>query len=470
MTGEAENKGVIYEFGRFVLDPQERVLIENGKSIHLTDKVFDVLLLLIQHRGKLLTKDEMISAIWDDSFVEESNLARNVSRLRKILNTDGLEMIETIPRHGYRFLADVRETGGETNVLVHRNLRVRMTRTVDDEAAYPDEPDTAVTPLPLRAAAGSRFNIRWIAGAVVAVLLAAAGVSFYFIRTDHTQSGDLVNLTNNLAVDDVPSLSPDGTKIAFMSNRDGAGDIYVMDADGSNVVRLTRAPAIDASPVWTPDGTRIVFDTGRDGNREIYVMNADGSDQRRLTFNPSSDVGPVSFSPDGTQLAFARNKAETGAASFLYDVFVMKADGSGVRQLTTDPEFDAEPAWSPDGSRILFISARDGNFDLYAINPDGTGEVNLTRTPASREGSPKFTPDGSQFFCLGADEEVSNLNQIYLGNANDMSRRQITSFTDPVGRISFSPSTRKFVLTIMKDGNWDIFSMDAKNLLEKGPL
>ena len=454
MNNGAENTGAIYEFGKFTLDPDERILLASGESVHLTDKVFDTLVHLICNRGRLVSKDELMTAVWDESFVEEGNLAKNISRLRKILNADGAEMIETLPKRGYRFQANVTEVDGA--MLVHRRLRVKVTKTVDD-AALP----IAATP-PLTLSAGPRSSPLLIAGAIAA-LLSVAGVLYYFLRVANLETGGMVNLTSNLAEDDVPSWSPDGTKITFTSNRDGAGDIYVMNADGSNVTRLTKALGRDASSVWSPDGSKIVFDSDRDGNREIYVMNADGSDQTRLTFDPSSDVGPVSFSPDGKQIAFARNKTDAGVASFYYDIFVMNLDGSDLRQLTTDPEFDAEPAWSPDGSRIHFISARDGNFEIYAIYPDGTGEVNLTRTATTHEGSPRFTADGSQFFCVGGDGP--NLNQIYLVDTNDTNRRRITSFTDVIGRLSYSQSARKFALTVKKDGNWEIFSMDAKNLL-----
>ena len=133
MSETAENKGLIYEFGKFVLDPQERVLLADGKSVHLTDKVFDTLLLLIEHNGRLLTKDEMMATLWEESFVEESNLAKNISRLRKILNTDGVELIETLPKRGYRFRADVKQIDGDTSLLVHRSLRVKVSQSDGSE-------------------------------------------------------------------------------------------------------------------------------------------------------------------------------------------------------------------------------------------------------------------------------------------------------------------------------------------------
>src|SRR6187551_669455 len=126
MMETTENKRVMYEFGKFVLDPNERVLFADGDPIQLTDKVFETLLLLVQQNGRLLTKNEMIETLWEGSFVEESNLAKNVSRLRKILNTGDEQLIETLPRRGYRFLGEVNEISGETSLLVHRRLRVKI--------------------------------------------------------------------------------------------------------------------------------------------------------------------------------------------------------------------------------------------------------------------------------------------------------------------------------------------------------
>src|SRR5215467_10946831 len=101
---------VIYEFGKFVLDPEGKALFADGQAIHLPAKEFDTLLLLVEHNGRALSKEEMMQAIWPDTFVEESNLAKYISRLRKILNAHGEQFIETLPKHGYRFTADLRKT------------------------------------------------------------------------------------------------------------------------------------------------------------------------------------------------------------------------------------------------------------------------------------------------------------------------------------------------------------------------
>jgi Tol biopolymer transport system component len=146
-----------------------------------------------------------------------------------------------------------------------------------------------------------------------------------------------------------PSYSPDGTKIVFRGDHDlvdhsGDEELYVMNADGTNVVQLTHNDVFDSAPAFSPDGRRIVFESARDSgdplHLDIYVMNADGSDVRRLTADPAHDEGPI-FSPDGTKILFT---SERGGSS---DIWVMNTDGSGLRRLTDDPARDESPDWQP---------------------------------------------------------------------------------------------------------------------------
>src|SRR5918999_2295493 len=102
-----------YTFGTFRVDATERVLFNENRPVSLTPKAFETLLALVQHPGQLLTTEELMAQVWPDSFVEGNNLAQNISTLRKVLRAGGAKYIETVPKRGYRFVADVREIRGE---------------------------------------------------------------------------------------------------------------------------------------------------------------------------------------------------------------------------------------------------------------------------------------------------------------------------------------------------------------------
>src|SRR5215468_2227677 len=120
-----ENKRFIYEFDDFVLDPHEKALLLRGRAVHLTPKQFETLVFLVENNGRALSKQELMSALWENAFVEESNLAKQISHLRKIFNKKGARLIETLPKHGYRFKADLSRTE-----LEPENGVVFETRTV----------------------------------------------------------------------------------------------------------------------------------------------------------------------------------------------------------------------------------------------------------------------------------------------------------------------------------------------------
>jgi Tol biopolymer transport system component len=193
-------------------------------------------------------------------------------------------------------------------------------------------------------------------------------------------------ITTATGADLDPAWSPDGSKIAFASERDGNFEIYSMSSSGENPVRLTQNPASDSRPAWSPDGSRIAFVSNRDGNSEIYVMNADGTNQLRLTSNLAVDSDP-DWSPDGTRIAFSSEREIGG-------IWIMSADGSDASRITSNVRGDYQPAWSPDGSRIAFSRGLSATSrDIYFVSSDGSSIVPFV-TDRENASDPSWSPDG----------------------------------------------------------------------------
>jgi Tol biopolymer transport system component len=130
------------------------------------------------------------------------------------------------------------------------------------------------------------------------------------------EEGREIQLTHHAEADEAPVWSPDGTRIAFESMRDGNSEIYVMGADGSKQVNLTGNPAHDHAPAWSPDGTQIAFESLRDGGRDLYVMRADGTEQVRLTFGVGLSVAPH-WDIGGSEIVFSRIEGDSNGDGVL---------------------------------------------------------------------------------------------------------------------------------------------------------
>jgi TolB protein len=205
-------------------------------------------------------------------------------------------------------------------------------------------------------------------------------------------------------------------------------DIYTAKPDGSDLRRLTNYGVYTAEAVVSPDGRRIVFTSLKDGDLDIYTMNVDGSDVRRLTTTAGYDGGPW-WSPDGTKIVYRAWHPTDSAGLADYrallaeklvrpsrmELFVMNADGSGQRQITTLGGANFGPSWTPDG-RIIFSSnyknPRSGNFDLFVVRTDGAGLEQVT-TSGTFDGFPMFSPDGTKL-VWASNRHAENPNSTNL--------------------------------------------------------
>lgn len=252
------------------------------------------------------------------------------------------------------------------------------------------------------------------------------------------------------------------TELALVSDRTGAKEIHVMEADGADLRRATSNRSINTFPSWSPDGSTIVYTSyqhasrpklflltrgtrspGRilrelpaqiyrgvfdpsgsklavvrdaEGSSEIYVVGKSSGGTRRLTQNGSIDVGP-SWSPDGRRIAFASDRA--GAPQ----IYVMNADGSDQKRITFNGSYNSNPAWSPDGKWIAYESRVGGQMDIWLIDPQGTANLPLLEHPRSDE-APTWSPD-SRMLAFASNRR--GRTDIYVVDLNGENLRQITN-------------------------------------------
>ena len=237
-------------------------------------------------------------------------------------------------------------------------------------------------------------------------------------------------------------------RIAFRSYRDGAWDIYTMNADGSGAINLTNSAAEDGQPVVSPDGSKIAFNSWQDGHDEIYVMNIDGSGEVRLTHDLSADIEPT-WSPDGTKIAF------TSYRSGQADIYVMDArSGATLARLTTDGSW--QPAWSPDGSKIAFSKLPSSGIpEVWVMNADGSGKRRL-RYNAER---PAWSPDGTKLAC---DGYAGTSIEIFAIDATSGSLlTQLTNNPSYDADPAWSPDGSKIAFTSNRAGTYNVYVMSA---------
>jgi TolB protein len=253
----------------------------------------------------------------------------------------------------------------------------------------------------------------------------------------------------------------DGT-IAFQSTRaDGNMEIHVMDGDGTHVRRLTRTPGYDHAPVWSPDGRRIAFMSDRAGPSEIHLMRADGSRQHRFSHSTTTfrAIAGYAFDPLTGRLAF-RAEDDDGTG----DLYASRLDGGGRTQLTHAAAATAAgaPAWSPDGARLAFALRsgpdRGHDSDIWVMRPDGSDQRRLTATADMAESGPVWSPDGRRLaFWSGAPGRHGRIEVMRA----DGSRRRAVTTGDRDATPAWSPDGMRMAFTRETAAGRQIHVVDA---------
>jgi Tol biopolymer transport system component/DNA-binding winged helix-turn-helix (wHTH) protein len=365
----------LYEFGPFRLDPAERILLRGNDIVPLTPKAFDTLYLLVRNSGHLLEKDEMIRALWPDTFVEEGSLSNNIFLLRKALG-ENPAFIETVPRRGYRFVGAV--------------LPLPHAAPAQLQEAPPGRPESARSHIPK--------PLQLFEGVALAVLIAV--FSLLLLHRSRQVSEPTILPAISLPGDEsMPALSADGSRLAFVWNppqRNESG-IFIAMLGTQALVRITKNER-DCIPAWSPDGSHLGFLRFEGSRFSVMIVPELGGHEETVFSGNAHPIGHrdsnigLSFSPDGKLVAFPEWHSEQQSS-----ITAVSLQDLSQHSLTSPPPGlgDGRPVFSPDGGKLVFVrSSENGYSDELFVAPKLGGEPKqLTFDHRRIFGPPSWTPD-----------------------------------------------------------------------------
>lgn len=370
----------IYEFGDIRVDRPRMSVERSGRPVTLEPKAFDVLLMLIDNRDRLVTKEELLESVWRDTYVTPNVLTRSIAQLRKALGDDAHEAryIQTAAKRGYRFIAPVRIVGeGETLIV---------------------GPAAAPMPAPKRMRAG------WIVAAALAIVMLAGGFALYRMRLADSDAApiQLERVTTGRGYNGQPAISPDGNRVAYVSDRSGSLEIVVTAfTPGASELTITRDGGNNVEPAWSPDGQWLAFRSRSRGG--IWVVAGTGGIPRQIV-----DFGShPAWSRDGRSIVFESDAGGEVMKSVLWSV---RSDGTSLRQLTKAGSLAGghhQPSWSSSGEWIVFSLYRTHLNSLLCVMRTADGKVN-TLTQANGVGLPQFAGDDRTIFWAGLGDSLNS--------------------------------------------------------------
>jgi Tol biopolymer transport system component/DNA-binding winged helix-turn-helix (wHTH) protein len=390
------NHDRIYEFRGFRLEPRRRRVSDPaGKLVALRSREFEALCELVRRAGTPVLKDELMAAVWPGTIVEENNLNQAISKLRQALGDDRHApcFIATLPGRGYQFIADV---------------RVSSPRAAEAVAVPTAPPVEAPPRRPFPAFRALSIGVLLAAGATIGILaildnrrptLATAPA---FASLENSKI-----LTKFAGSNTAPTISPDGTMMAFVSDQTGNEQIWVQGLPDGTPVQLTTGGEPARSPSWSPVDDAILFQRAApEGGQAAWLVDALGSRPERLLV---PDAYMPKFSADGRHFTFTRNHVE---------IFVASIDGGKPRRVEGIPEtpgFATPMAAMNASGDIALVLADEGPAGNLWLLDAGTREARpLTNSRNSFAGvfarSPEWAPDGRSIIYAAADGEPGNMH------------------------------------------------------------
>jgi Tol biopolymer transport system component/DNA-binding winged helix-turn-helix (wHTH) protein len=387
-----------YQFDDVIVDLRAGRVTKAGQSLALEPKAFDLLLLLVSRSGELVTRQEVLDRVWAGVYVTDNAVARVVAQLRRVLGDAARDAryIETVPTRGYRFIGPVQRQLAPVSLP--------PAAPVTDEGRLP--PAAAPEPTPAAMPARDGAHPFWAAGFAL-----LAFVSLFFAWRSAQREPSLAKaplrtqLTSSSGLDAFPAWSPDGTAVAYASDRSGRFELFIRDiAAGGDRLAVTSDGAHNVQPAWSPDGSTLAYHSpGRGG---IWVVARTGGTPRQVSvFGSRPD-----WSPDGKHLAFqGAPYTEPSAAAFETfgpsSLWTVPVAGGTPRRITTGwrPEGShTRPTWFPDGKRLFFAS-QALELTTFWIVDVASGALTRVHEPGRRALDPMLTPDGRHVYYVRMD-------------------------------------------------------------------
>jgi len=399
------------QFGVFELDLRAHELRRRGAKVKLQEQPLQILVILLENPGRLVTRDELRRRIWPaDTFIEfDQGLYSALRRLREALedSADRPRYIETVPKQGYRFVAHVERTAESEP----------SEKQVDGAAG-----------IPARSEELKAKHWWWAAGAVMAAGVAAFGV--WVLEHPHTRTKSngpvrMERLTDFVGLEDEPAISPDGRLVAFVADTTGERQIWLKMIGGGAPLQLTRDAGEHEGPRWTPDSASLIYYVpAPKGEVEgtLWEISALGGSPRMIT----KSLSEADISHDGEHIAYFHLNGNNGV-----DLVERDRSSSEVRvaaQLTASESYDL-PRWSPDDKQIAFMARPTLYTNQIAVVPASGGQMRLIADEDVYMGGYCWKPDASGLiYSSSLESTVLYLPTMHLWEASSdgRTRKQLT--------------------------------------------